>query len=65
MPVQKWFSRNGDKNKFINERLLDKDSRIMQLFNRNAVEDVINSEASGPIWLLLFLEEWLGQNNVS
>ena len=63
VPIGRWFSKQGDLSGYVTERLTNRNAEVLNFFDPAAINDLINKELSGPIWLLLFLEEWLQQNN--
>jgi asparagine synthase (glutamine-hydrolysing) len=62
IPIQKWFSKQGSLYNLIQERLLSQESKIHNLFDPNSIKTLVKNQATTPLWLLLFLEEWLNQN---
>jgi len=62
MPLVEWFSPNTDTFNEINSRLLNKNSKLTSYFEPSIVKEVLDSQIDYRIWLLLFLEEWLEQN---
>ncbi len=62
VPVKEWISVNGGWRGEVNERLLSKSSVLLDYFEPLAIQDLLEKNHAGPIWLLLFLEEWLRQN---
>jgi asparagine synthase (glutamine-hydrolysing) len=65
VPLPKWFSPGGELYAMLNDYLLSANSKILDYFDRKIVEDLIKKNVSGHLWLLLFLEEWLRQNEIS
>ena len=61
VPVAKWF-RTSDKNT-IHERLTDQGSPLLEFFEPKTVRTLAFAHPSGLQWQLLFLDEWLRQNN--
>ena len=61
IPLSKWFSDEGQLREKLNDSVLSKNSQISHLFNEKAIEDLLRSQNTSGMWLLLFLEEWLGQ----
>jgi hypothetical protein len=61
-PIEKWFSRDGEYRQTLETRLLGTNSRLTEFFNPHALELLLRQKATQPLWLLLFLEEWLEQN---
>ncbi len=65
IPLQHWF-RDCPSGQ-LSERLLDPASRLTDLFERTALETVVNQRQehslySTRLWLLLFLAEWFRQH---
>lgn len=61
VPLNKWFSSNGELKDILDQKLLSHDSVLKDYFNGDAIQKIVNSTNTGGIWLLLFLEEWLKQ----
>lgn len=61
-PIEKWFSQNGDYRGFLEERFLSTDSKLQQYFKPEMLKTLLKQKATQPLWLLLFLDEWLSQN---
>lgn len=61
VPVQKWFASNGILNGYVQDTILNPSSRVYEFFEPNAVKQIVQENAYGRIWLLIFLEEWLKQ----
>jgi asparagine synthase (glutamine-hydrolysing) len=62
VPIKEWISVNGGWRGEVNERLLSKSSVLLEYFEPLAIQDLLEKNHAGPIWLLLFLEEWLKQS---
>jgi asparagine synthase (glutamine-hydrolysing) len=62
VPLRKWFSAGGELHAVLHERLLDPDSDLFTYFEPAVLRRFIEVNATGPLWLLLFLDEWLRQN---
>jgi len=62
MPIQKWFAPDGALRGNIRERLLGPGSTLQGFFQPEAIRELLANNAVGPLWVLLFLEEWLRQN---
>ncbi|MCK4762040.1 MAG: asparagine synthase (glutamine-hydrolyzing), partial [Candidatus Aminicenantes bacterium] len=62
VPLFNWFSSKDALQDVLTERLLSSESRVLELFRPRMVKKLIAVNEPGPIWLLLFLEEWLKQN---
>ena len=61
IPLSKWFSNEGQLRDKLNDSVLSKNSNISNLFNQNTINELLTSQNTGGMWLLLFLEEWLTQ----
>jgi asparagine synthase (glutamine-hydrolysing) len=61
-PIEKWFSQGGEYRQTLEARLLGNNSRLTEFFNPNTLKLLLRQKATQPLWLLLFLEEWLEQN---
>lgn len=64
VPLDKWFAVGGELYGHLQERLLNPQAKINQLFEPQAVRSIVEGPSSGNKWQLLFLEEWLAQNNI-
>jgi len=62
MPINKWIVSDKNWKSELCSRLLDNNARIYNFLKPEGVKNIISADLSGPIWLLLFLEEWLNQN---
>jgi len=62
IPMQKWFSPKGAKRPELQERILGRHSRLHSFFDQTALCSLLESGTTGPVWLFLYLEEWLRQN---
>lgn len=58
-PIKKWFAKDGSLYNYLNERFNDRDTMITEYFEVSTIRRLIKNNDSGPLWLLLFLEEWL------
>lgn len=61
-PIERWFSQQGDYRQILEERFLSQDSRLQQYFKPEMLKTLLQQKATQPLWLLLFLDEWLSQN---
>lgn len=57
-PLLKWFSVNGKKRSFVEDRLLSSDSHIREYFNGDIIRQLFSRNKIKLIWLLLVLELW-------
>lgn len=70
MPLARWFNKeDGSLFKEVSERLCDPQSPLYKFFTRDGIETILFKRDyprhigdSEPIWQLLFLDEWLRQN---
>jgi asparagine synthase (glutamine-hydrolysing) len=62
MPTHNWIGNDSKWSTEMNARLLSSDSKLAEYFNQDQIKGYMNKGLEGPIWLLLFLEEWLRQN---
>jgi asparagine synthase (glutamine-hydrolysing) len=62
VPLRKWFAADGPLGKEIRERLTSANSPLLELFEPAGISALLAANASAPLWLLLFLDEWLRQN---
>lgn len=62
VPIQKWFGPDGALHETVLERLCQSNSMVLEFFEPAVIRHLVDWNAAGPIWLLLFLEEWLQQN---
>jgi len=63
VPLKKWFAPSGDLHWVLRQRLTGNDSKLTEFFNPTTIQQFVSANATGPLWLLLFLDEWLRQNN--
>jgi asparagine synthase (glutamine-hydrolysing) len=61
IPLEKWFSNEGQLREKLNDSVLAKNSNISSFFDHNAINELVHSKNTGGMWLMLFLEEWLSQ----
>jgi len=61
-PIEKWFSQDGEYRQTLETRLLSNNSRLTEFFNPHALKLLLRQKVTQPLWLLLFLDEWLEQN---
>ena len=61
IPLEKWFSDKGQLKEKLNDSVLSPNSNISNFFDRVALGELLNSQNTGGMWLMLFLEEWLTQ----
>ena len=61
VPLSKWFANEGEFRGILEEKLLSDKSLLNQYFNKVTIKSLVQSQHTGGLWLLLFLEEWLNQ----
>ncbi|OGJ54727.1 asparagine synthase (glutamine-hydrolyzing) [Candidatus Peribacteria bacterium RIFCSPHIGHO2_02_FULL_49_16] len=61
VPLSHWFKKGGSLRSAVEERLLSPGSVLHTCFEPAVIRELVEQERSGPVWLLLFLEEWLRQ----
>lgn len=61
-PVEKWFSPQGSSRAYLEARLLGQDSQVVKFFEPDIIQKFLGDNLTSPLWLLLFLDEWLSQN---
>ncbi|MDP3556683.1 MAG: asparagine synthase (glutamine-hydrolyzing) [Bacteroidota bacterium] len=61
IPLTKWFSKKGELNQLLQDKLLSQNSLLNEYFNPDAINELIISNNTNGLWLLVFLEEWLCQ----
>ncbi len=59
VPLSKWFAAQGELREVLQDYLLSSNSQILHYFDKKKIEKLIEQNFTGPLWLLLFLEEWL------
>lgn len=64
-PTLTWFSENGNKRRYVEERLLDNNAYIAEYFNQSAIRYLFDQHKIKALWLLLVLELWLEHVHVS
>jgi len=65
VPLSRWFGVNGSLREMVHERLLKRGAPLHELFEPQAVRELVADTSSGQkLWMLLFLSEWLDQNAV-
>lgn len=62
IPLAKWFTHGGELHEPVREILLSSSARNSALFEPQAVDALIQQNQFRPVWLILFLEEWMKQN---
>jgi asparagine synthase (glutamine-hydrolysing) len=59
MPLSRWFGEAGSMEVALRERLHDPSSPLRDYFEPDGVQAVIQRGFPMPLWVLLFLDEWL------
>lgn len=61
VPLARWFAEGGAYRRQLEDRLLDPSSPLTEYFDPSVVRELLVQNFTGPLWLLLFLDEWLRQ----
>lgn len=61
VPLARWFAADGDARALVEDRLLGRNSGLRSLFDVSVAKDLLAQGRSGPVWVLLVLEEWMRQ----
>ncbi|MEO7360259.1 MAG: asparagine synthase-related protein, partial [Gemmatimonadaceae bacterium] len=61
VPLARWFAADGDARALVEDRLLGRNSNIRSLLDPTPVRDLLAQGRTGPVWVLLVLEEWMRQ----
>jgi len=61
VPLARWFAADGDARSLVEERLLGRNSHLRSLLDTSPARDLLAQGRSGPVWVLLVLEEWMRQ----
>jgi asparagine synthase (glutamine-hydrolysing) len=61
VPIQKWFSSTANLNYELSDVLLGATSQVAVFFQPREIKNLIDQNRGSPVWLLLFLNEWLKQ----
>lgn len=59
VPLTKWFAKNGELRETLEDHLVSENSNVLFYFERKKINQMLEQMHTGPLWLLLFLEEWL------
>lgn len=59
VPISKWFAEKGELRTVLEDYLLSGNSNVLHYFEKEKVNQLIQDNYTGPLWLLLFLEEWM------
>jgi len=62
LPLAAWFGERGPYRRHLETRLLGPDSRLRPFFQAEPMERLVRAVSTGPLWVLLALEQWLRQN---
>jgi asparagine synthase (glutamine-hydrolysing) len=63
LPLSTWFGPGGQYRPHLEARLLGPDSRLGPLFRPEPMERLLRAVSTGPLWVLLVLEQWLRLND--
>lgn len=63
VPIDKWFAVGGTLRASVEERLLSDRSPLRTFFEISGIRTILDDSRSGPMWLLLVLDEWLRQES--
>lgn len=58
-PLKRWFDTTGRGGREIRARLLSSDGPLMEWLVPEGVRRVLDKGETGPVWMLLVLDEWL------
>lgn len=58
VPLSKWFADKGELRAVLEDYLLSSNSCVLHYFDKHKIEQLIAHNFTGPLWLLLFIEEW-------
>jgi len=65
VPLEKWFGQSGELRPMIEERLGNRQSKLLQFFRPEGLRELCavppNRKAADQLWQLLFLDLWLEQ----
>lgn len=64
-PLKKWFKQPGQLEELLQEALFSPRAHVRNFFEGAVLERIAKSNNTSSQWLLLFLEEWLSQNQNS
>jgi asparagine synthase (glutamine-hydrolysing) len=59
IPLNHWFSNDRASRDFVQSQLFSSSSRVLNYFDRQAIQELFSEGQYERIWQLLFLEEWL------
>ncbi len=65
VPLEVWFGPAGALSTTVEDRLADPASPLVELFRPEAIRSLLARRATWPLWLLLFLDEWLRQEEAT
>jgi asparagine synthase (glutamine-hydrolysing) len=63
IPLEHWFGADGAKKQLVSERLSEKGNLLDNYFQRDELTKIAKGSNSAQQWSMLFLQEWLQQNN--
>lgn len=61
VPLARWFAEGGACRRMLFDRLLDPSSPLAEYFDPAVMRSLLAQNFTNPLWLLLFLDEWLRQ----
>jgi glycosyltransferase involved in cell wall biosynthesis len=61
VPLARWFAADGEARSLVEERLLGRTSHLRSLLDPTPARDLLAQGRTGPVWVLLVLEEWMRQ----
>lgn len=61
VPLARWFAEGAAYRRQLEDRLLDPSSPLANYYDRRVIGELLTRNMTGPLWLLLFLDEWLRQ----
>lgn len=61
LPLSVWLGPGGAQQQTVGDRLVDAGSPLHEFLDPAAIADLVENAETGPLWLLLVLDEWLRQ----
>jgi hypothetical protein len=66
VPLEQWFGPSGALRPMLNERLGNRQSKLLQFFRPEGLRELCtgspNRKTADKLWQLLFLDLWLEQS---
>jgi hypothetical protein len=62
IPMEKWFSKGAALQQLFNDQLLSSDSRVLFYFDKEILKSMLQNKNYKQLWLILFLEMWMKEN---